>query len=70
MKTIRRIVTPERAANVRKSFECFPEWIYIKGFGANRVPRGKYKYRVIFQSRRGGNEWTPSHLITQFEVYY
>ena len=70
MKTIRRTVTPERAAELRKKFEAFPEWIHVKHLGEGPVPRRKYSYRVIFQSRRGGNEWSPSHLVTQFEVYY
>lgn len=63
-------MTPEDAAKFKSLLELFPEWYHIKQTGEQRVPRGKYAERIIIQSRRGGNEWSPSHLVTQFEVYY
>lgn len=63
-------MTPQEAAKFKRLIELFPEMYHIKQMGEQRVTRGKYTGRVIIQSRRGGNEYSPAHLVTQFEVYY
>lgn len=70
MKVFKRIVTPEKAKELKAAFESCCELAHIKKIGEGPVPRGKYSYKIIFQSWRGGNEWSPKRLVTQFEVCY
>lgn len=69
MKTYQRTVTPEHAAELRATFAALPEWFFIPSLGQT-APRGKYTRKVIFYSRRGGNEWSPARKVEQFRIYY
>lgn len=62
-------MTPEKAAEIRARFEKCGEYAHIKQFGENRVPRGRYSMKIVIQSWRGGNEWSPKRLVPQFVVY-
>lgn len=66
MKTYKRTVSPERAAQLRRIFT--DSGARFRQLGDTRVTG--YNYKLVVYSRRGGNEWSPARNVEQFTVYY